>query len=70
MNKDLLINTAADAIMGLVENEREDAADDELWDYQCQQLRDLFLSSLTTGKPDLFSPELQDYWDNGRPGNV
>lgn len=70
VNKDLLLNMAADAIVGLIENEREDSADDKLWDYQCQQQENLLWQSRTTGVPDMFSDELRSFWDNGRPGNV
>lgn len=64
------LKTAADAIMEIIDEEREGAADDKLWDYQCQQQKDLLWGALAIGVPDLFSEELRSFWNNGRPDNI
>ena len=53
-----------------IAEERTDAAESRLWDYECQQKKDLLWLSRITGKPDMFSDEMRWFWDNGTWGNI
>jgi len=51
-------------IIDVLNEQIKDEIADQKYETEQEQAKDLFHSALATGKPDLFSDELRNFWDN------